>query len=73
MSATHFADDDTLAYIANLEAELSRYREAEKALPDYPTIYAGMGAGPHVSKPDYDKLRAHVVAIIATKKGTDNG
>ena len=79
MSVTHFADDDTLAYIANLEAELSRYREAEKALPEEPYSWMmirwledGKTERPAhcrvVDATEYDKLRAHDAAVTAERE-----
>jgi hypothetical protein len=35
--------------------------------PKYPTVWAGMGVGPHVNKKDYDKLwfyaKEHIAAL----------
>jgi hypothetical protein len=65
MSVTHFADDDTLAYIANLEAEITRYKEAEKALPEGPPIDRRVRQELIVY---IDALRAHAAALQAERE-----
>jgi hypothetical protein len=46
-------------------ASLERMKRIDSVqVPDYPTVWAGGGAGPHVDKKDYDALRDLLKRIV---------
>lgn len=52
-------------YTNAILASLERLKAIDAVqVPDYPTVWAGGGAGPHVDKKDYDTLRDLLKRIV---------